>query len=528
MENKPVAAKHPEWNIDLTVTADLDDTLNLDAQPTTRAIRAKANTPDEINQMFDGIAYGKASDVLLTVENYVGEETFRKGVHDYLSAHLYSNATAEDFWGVQTATSHKPVDKIMQSLVTQPGEPLLTFGEPKNDKVSVTQKRFFLSPSVQPHEAQRWTLPVCLKNATGERECTVLNPLDSEIKISTDGLFFANADGKGYYRSAYPPAISQELTAKVESALTPSERISFIGDEWVQVRANKSSIGKYLDLVAAVKDDPNAEVVSAALAGYEAAFDGIAATPAERAALQAWVRATFTPVYTKLAAPSDTDLPNTRELRAALFAALGNAKDPAILTQARKIADKYIADPGSIDATFGQTALGVAARNGDATLFDKLQKVYETSPNPEVQIGALRLLAEFEDPALVKRALDYAVSSKVRNQDAAIQLAIPLETDESRELAWNYIQSHWIKVQAQLTTNSGSILIGGTRGFCSASGRADVERFFATHKVAASGRSLKHAIEHINGCIEMRTLQEPQLKAWLASQPVTASNEASH
>jgi aminopeptidase N len=33
----------------------------LDAQPTTRAIRAKADTPDEINQMFDGIAYGKAA-----------------------------------------------------------------------------------------------------------------------------------------------------------------------------------------------------------------------------------------------------------------------------------------------------------------------------------------------------------------------------------------------------------------------------------------------------------------------------------
>jgi len=31
------------------------------------------------------------------VENYLGEETFRKGVHNYLAAHLYGNATAEDF-----------------------------------------------------------------------------------------------------------------------------------------------------------------------------------------------------------------------------------------------------------------------------------------------------------------------------------------------------------------------------------------------------------------------------------------------
>ncbi len=84
MENKAVAAMHPEWNIDQSVVSDLDGTLNLDAQPTTRAIRAKADTPDEINQMFDGISYGKAGAVLLMVENYLGPETFRQGVHNYL------------------------------------------------------------------------------------------------------------------------------------------------------------------------------------------------------------------------------------------------------------------------------------------------------------------------------------------------------------------------------------------------------------------------------------------------------------
>ena len=104
MENKPVAAMHPEWNIRRRLSLSTNrDTLNYDAQPTTRAIRAKAETPDEINEMFDGISYGKASDVLLTVENYLGPETFRKGVHAYLSAHLYANATAEDFWTAQTA-----------------------------------------------------------------------------------------------------------------------------------------------------------------------------------------------------------------------------------------------------------------------------------------------------------------------------------------------------------------------------------------------------------------------------------------
>ena len=176
MENKAAAAMHPEWNIDESVANDEEDTLYVDALPTTRAIRAQANTRDEIEEMFDSISYGKASDVLLMVENYLGEETFRKGVHAYLAAHEYGNATAEDFWNAQTATSHKPVDKIMESLVAQPGEPLLTFGAPAGGKVPVGQMRFFLSPGIQPDPAQKWTLPVCFKNGSGAQDCQLLTP----------------------------------------------------------------------------------------------------------------------------------------------------------------------------------------------------------------------------------------------------------------------------------------------------------------------------------------------------------------
>ncbi len=84
-------------------------------------------------------------------------------MHNYLAAHLYANATAEDFWNAQTANSHKPVDKIMDSLVAQPGSPILTFGQPASGKVSVAQKRFYLSPKIHPDPAQKWTLPVCMK-----------------------------------------------------------------------------------------------------------------------------------------------------------------------------------------------------------------------------------------------------------------------------------------------------------------------------------------------------------------------------
>jgi aminopeptidase N/puromycin-sensitive aminopeptidase len=180
-----------------------------------------------------------------------------------------------------------------------------------------------------------------------------------------------------------------------------------------------------------------------------------------------------------------------------------------------------------MDPTLGQTAVFIAARNGNSALFDTLQHVYETSTNPELQEGALQLLAMFEDPALEQRALDYAASSKVRNQDAAIQYAIALQMDATRDRAWKYVKDHWETVHALLTPELGNALVSSTASFCSAEARDDVEQFFSTHKVASADQAVKHSIERINGCIELRKLQEGNLQSWLGKQATGAAASAS-
>ncbi len=517
MENKPVAAMHPEWNIPEVVASEEQDTLDIDAQPTTRAIRAKADTPDEIDQMFDGIAYGKASDVLLTVENYVGEETFRKGVQAYLKAHEYGNATAEDFWNAEAEASHKPVDKIMESLIVQPGVPIFNFGAPTNGKVSIEQNRFFLSPGVKLNSAQKWTVPVCFKTSVAQ-DCILVTPETSRLPVPAASYFFANAGGTGYYRSAYARAQYEDLAARAESSLTAVEQISLLGDDWALTHANRISAGDYLDLAAALRSDSNAEVFSSAAAKIATIADKVAATKQERDVLAAWIRRNYAPQYAKLGPPAPGDSPNTRELRAALLGLLVNhGNDADLQIEARAIAGKFLNDPQSVEPTLGQAALQAAVKNGDAALFDRLQKVYETSADPAVQENALRLLVQFQDPVLLERGLEYSVSGKVRNQDAAIQLRTGLRNPEDRDRVWQFIKTHWNAVQADLTTDLGSYLVSSTGSFCTDAARDDVKSFFAAHPVPASEAALRHALENINGCVELRRLQEPKLDAWLAA-----------
>src|SRR5262249_28349123 len=109
MESKAVGAWRPEWKMDEDDAHETRETLSEDALKNTRPIHQAAETPAEIMELFDGIAYGKAASVLRMLEAYLGPEPFRLGVDEYLKQHSYANATADDFWKTLATVSRKPV-----------------------------------------------------------------------------------------------------------------------------------------------------------------------------------------------------------------------------------------------------------------------------------------------------------------------------------------------------------------------------------------------------------------------------------
>ena len=533
METKPLAEWKPEWNFPQDDAQDLDQTLNLDAQKTTRTIRATANTPDEINEMFDGIAYGKAGAVIGMVEHYIGKEAFRQGVHNYLQAHLYANATAEDFWNAQTANSHLPVDKIMSSFVTQPGVPLLTLSERQASGVPVAQSRFFLSSTAtaelsatdgKDQPDQRWTVPVCLK--TNDKPiCRVLTPEDSSIPLPMDvglPMLYANAGGKGYYRTLVYAAAVQRDRGEGRDCADAAGEDRPAGRSLGAGSLRAGTVGGYLDLVLALKQDPNAAVLDSPINSLKR-VDSDIATDEDRAEFAAVVRRQFGPVYAALGSPVKGEPFDRQQLRGTLFEMLGAAQDPAVLAQAQQLTTRVFAVDNkkdkTLDATLSDSAVLVSASNGDAALYDKLLAVSRNSGDPGEKTDALRTLGRFRDPALVKRTLDYLVSGEVRNQDSWIVLVALLRDRETRDQTWEYMQKNWDKVHAQLTVSSGAEVVRATGNFCTVRQRDEVIDFFATHKIEASERTLAKAVDSINDCIQLRSTQEADFHRWLEAQP---------
>src|SRR4029450_6336383 len=125
MAKKPLAAPHPEWNIAVDEALENQKALTVDSLNATRPIHVDVNTPEQIEEIFDAITYEKGAAVMRMVESYVGAETFRKGVNAYIQAHAYGNATSEDFSKALSAASGKPVERILPTVVNQPGVPPL-------------------------------------------------------------------------------------------------------------------------------------------------------------------------------------------------------------------------------------------------------------------------------------------------------------------------------------------------------------------------------------------------------------------
>ena len=127
------------------VAEELQAAMGLDTLASTRAIRTKVETPDEINEVFDPIAYEKTAGVLGMIEAYVGPELFSRGVSSYLNKYALGNAAGEDFWTEMTRVTEKPINRVMKSFVEQPGAPLLTVKTrcvAGSTEVSIAQSRF--------------------------------------------------------------------------------------------------------------------------------------------------------------------------------------------------------------------------------------------------------------------------------------------------------------------------------------------------------------------------------------------------
>jgi len=522
MSSKPLETWKPEWNFDLDDVSATGGTLSVDALANTHPIHQAAETPAQIQELFDGISYGKAAAVLRMLESYLGEETFRAGVNAYLKQHEYANATAEDFWDAQTKTSKKPVDRIMPTWVKQAGEPIVNVKAQcsgNSTNVTVTQQRYYFDRSkFESPNDQLWQIPLCLKgSASSGKKCELLTKKEETFTLpGCSNWVLANAGATGYYRAGYEPDAVRGLAHDAETKLTPAERISLQNDIWASVRVGREPIGDYLAFAQGLQGDRTRAVLEDVLGRIDYIGEYLP-NDSDRDSFRAWLRQYLAPIIKEVGwEPKPNESDEQRTLRSRVLTALGqDARDPDALAEARRIADKVLADPASVDYQLAGSALGLAAINGDSSFYDKVMAALKNTKSPEEYYTYFFTLPQFTDPKLLERTLDFAISPDVRSQDALRLVRAVLENPDGQKLAWDFIRQHWSEIEKSGGPFASAQVVGATSGFCDAGMRDQVTEFYNAHKIAAAERTYRQSIERIDNCIDLKSQQEPQLASWL-------------
>ncbi len=533
MSWKPIEAWKPDWHAERNEIQESAGSLSADSIASVRAVRAKAETPAEIQTLFDGIAYGKAASVLRMVEAYVGPEIFRKGVNAYLEKHAYANATAEDFWNQVAAASGKPVDKIMAGFTEQSGAPLVSIKsacQGNATQVTLAQERYFGDAAkLSAGSLEIWQIPVNLRPA-GSKEAVSRLLTQRQQTFELPGCspwVYANAGGRGYYRSSYEPAALAKMSAELETSFSPEERIQFLGDAWAMVRVGRLNIGDYLAMLEKMQAERSRAVMGLMMERL-GELHGHVVAAADRPALESWVRHFLRPIANDLGdtpAPGESD--DRSGLRPDVFGKLAAyGRDPQLLAKMRSLVHAYMKDPASVEASLAGNALAVSALVGDAALYDQYVQHLKTARTPEEYYNYLGALGVFSNASLVKRTFDLFLTPAVKNQDLYYLVGAVADYD-TQAAAWELFKTDFQALFEKAGPGLGTGFPTVTGFFCDEKLRDDSQQFFAAQKLPGSERPLQNAKDQVNACIALRSLQRANLseylKKWSATEGAGAS-----
>ncbi len=242
MMYKVIEEYYPEWKVtgDMLLTrgrgAFHDDSLN-----STHPIEANVKEPEEIEQIFDQISYGKGGMILRMIESYAGKEAFRQGLHNYLTKFSYANAKGADLWKSIASASGKPVDKIMESWVKREGYPFIEV-KYSGDSIKLHQERFMLAGT---RAEGKWPIPLTVLRESG-KESKLME--ETDLTIEKKGFIKLNIEDTGFYRVLYPEEFYKDMLNTM-GKIDYKDIINIMSDLYAFLIAGRVNLETYLGAV---------------------------------------------------------------------------------------------------------------------------------------------------------------------------------------------------------------------------------------------------------------------------------------
>ncbi len=449
----------PEWEMWTQFAVDeQQQALRLDALENTHPIEVEVHHPDEIHSIFDAISYSKGASVIHMLHQYLGPDSFRKGLTHYLKRHEYGNTDTVDLWQALEDVSGQPVKDFMHSWTSQPGFPVV-HAEISEKSIKLQQERFFLNPEHNPMPEQFW--PIALLTGT-QKFPERLDSQTAEFPLLDSHDFKLNRGQSGFYRVTYNTSHLQHLGEQIRKGhLKPPDRLGVLSDIFETARSGESNTTDGLHFLKNFELEDNYavwDVIAAALGNLRMVMDDES------------LREDMKPFTRKLIANelkrlgwnrAEKDSHFDRLLRPIILGLASVSDEPGVVKRCHELFDKiHHADEIKpdlrttstnhklkrgidIDPDMRGVVFGTIARTGDEKDFNKLLALHNESTLSEERTTLVAALTGFKQPELIKRALELINSDNVRLQDVAYWIAYSFLNRYAKNQTWEWLKENW-------------------------------------------------------------------------------------
>ncbi|MCY4583531.1 MAG: M1 family metallopeptidase, partial [Chloroflexi bacterium] len=455
MGDKTVDHLYPEWEMwTQFVSHDTNAALGLDGLRNSHPIEANVDDPAEIRELFDAISYSKGGSVLRMLEDYVGPETFRKGLHTYLSGHAYGNARGEHLWAaINTAADEEglglgvPVVPLMEAWIKQTGYPVLTTEIARSvekAEAAVTQSRFLYDRLLgEAADPALWPIPVSIAHGgngapskhvlAGERALLAAGAGDQWVKL--------NAGQTGFFRVAYTEGEWRRLGEAISSgALPPVDRLGLQNDAYALVKSGHLPATVFLELAESFVGETDA-IVWGDLAANLRGLEGLLSSTPHLDAFRVYARSLFARIAAQVgwdAQSGDGHLESLR--RSIVINQFGGYGDERTLAEALARFRKHASGEETLVPDMRAAAFGLASQQSGRDVADALWNLHDAADLHEEKVRILGALTRTRDSGLLADLLDRSLSDRVRSQDTPIVLIQAGASPDGREQTWRVVR----------------------------------------------------------------------------------------
>jgi len=496
MELAACDAYRPDWHRWTTFGLERSLAFETDSLASTRPVEYEVKSPGDCEGMFDVLTYQKGGALLRMLEQYLGTEAFRAGVHRYLTAHAHGNTETGDLWDAIEEATSQPVRRLMDSWIWQRGYPLVS-ASLTADELVLDQTRFAFGAG---EDDSLWVVPVHVRTGEGEdggaTERKVL--LDGDrITVPLDDAgapMVVNAGGHGFFRVAYDDELRSRLTGEVLAGLDRLERYCLVDDATSSMIAGRLPAADLLTFLEGFANDRDIAVCRSIAVAVRTLGRLVDGEPLER--LQARVSALVRPALAELGEPEDGEDELRAQLRGLLLSmAAIHGGDEEALTRARDVFTADERDPGSVDAELLAAATTVVASTGGTDDYERLLEKYRSPSTPQEQLRSLHSLALFDDAELVARTRELAMSSEVKSQNAPFLLRDCIGNRHHGAASWAFVRAHWDEANDRFPTNTIVRMVDSVKLLATDESVADVQGFFAEHPIEQAAETLRQVLE---------------------------------